>query len=296
MDPITRLHAAPEGRYRVERELGEGDEAEKNHPVLLLIIASLLLPLGWACDDDSTGPSATPVLQPSELCTDFPSTAIATFEDANLAEAVRAALSVGAQQDLTCGLISGLTVLNVRDVGIGSLEGIQNLTSLTELLVFGDSITDVSPLSGLTRLTVLAVVSNRITDISPLSGLTNLTALALQGNTISDISALSGLASLTGVDLSGNTISDISAMSGLSSLEELWLLNNSITDISAVSGLTSLTVVALSVNSGLSDIQPLLDNPGLGAGDIAYLMQTNVTCTDVALLEAKGVDVNSDCG
>ena len=261
-----------------------------------LTVGSVLVPLAWGCNDEPAGPDPSPLLQPDMLCSEWPGHSIATFQDANLESAIRDALSLGDREDLTCSLISGLTVLNVRDVGIGSLEGIQNLTSLTELLVFGDSITDVSPLSGLTRLTVLAVVFNRITDISPLSGLTNLTALALQGNTISDISALGGLASLTGVDLSGNTISDISAMSGLSSLEELWLLNNSITDISAVSGLTSLTVVALSVNSGLSDIQPLLDNPGLGAGDIAYLMQTNVSCSDVALLEAKGVDVNSDCG
>jgi internalin A len=105
-----------------------------------------------------------------------------------------------------------------------------------------------------------------------LSGLTSLTKLYLNNNSISDISALSGLTSLTYLNLYGNSISDISALSGLTSLTNLYLYNNSI-----------------------SDIQPLLDNSGLGAGDTVNLWFTNVSCTDVAALQAKGVTVYSDC-
>ncbi len=50
------------------------------------------------------------------------------------------------------------------------------------------------------------------------------------------------------------------------------------------------------MNPDLTDIQPLLDNTGLGTGDSVLLMNTNVSCTDVATLEAKGVRVTSDCG
>ncbi len=70
---------------------------------------------------------------------------------------------------------------------------------------------------------------------------------------------------------------------------------NSITDIS---GLTGLMTLRLDNNSDLSDIQPLLDNVGLTAGrfpDSVTLKNTNVSCTDVALLQAKGVTVFSDC-
>ena len=58
-----------------------------------------------------TSPSAVEaqVLRPSELCSDGPDAAIATFEDADLEAAVRSALSVSARDDLTCGLASGLT-------------------------------------------------------------------------------------------------------------------------------------------------------------------------------------------
>ncbi len=52
------------------------------------------------------------VLRPSELCSDSHDAAIATFEDADLEAAVRSALSVSARDDLTCGLVSGLTELD----------------------------------------------------------------------------------------------------------------------------------------------------------------------------------------
>ena len=151
-----------------------------------------------------TSPSAVgaQVLQPGELCGDNADVAIAMFEDANLEARVRAALSVGAQDDLTCGLVSGLTRLAAAQAGIGSLAGIQNLTGLTDLGLGTNSITDISALSGLTSLERLRLDSNSITDINPLSGLTSLTNLSLTNNpNLADISALGGLTSLTQLHL-----------------------------------------------------------------------------------------------
>ena len=54
--------------------------------------------------------------------------------------------------------------------------------------------------------------------------------------------------------------------------------------------------LSLNNNPNLSNIQPLLDNTGLGAGDRVRLSGTNVSCADVAALEAKGVIVGSACG
>ena len=113
------------------------------------------------------------VLQPSELCSDHSDAAIATFEDADLEAAVRRALSIGAREDLTCGLVSGLTGLAASGPGpvrtvtgsprfppatalFESLAGIQNLTGLTSLTLNNKSITDISALRGLTNLTVFA--------------------------------------------------------------------------------------------------------------------------------------------
>ena len=280
----------------------------------------------------------TTELLPGDLCSDHPASAIATFEDANLDAAIRAALALGPLDDLTCSRISWLTGMDARSLGIVSLVGIQNLTNLTFVRLRFNSITDISALSGLTGLTRLGLSNNSITDISALSGLTSLTRLGLSNNSITDISALSGLTSLTRLFLSNNTITDISALSGLTSLTNLqlsfnaitdisalsgltnltllplggnsisnisplsgltsltglFLFDNSITDISALSGLTSLVTLNLQINAGLTDIQPLLDNTGLGAGDTVDLSGTGVSCTDVAALQAKGVFVFSD--
>ena len=248
-----------------------------NRRALTLLVGLLLVPLGC-------GSPTGPTLQPNESCSGQPANAVATFEDAGLEDAVSDAvertrppvgfLETRDRLDLTCGRVSGLTLLDGHGSDrIGSLLGIQNLTSLQVLRLIGNSITDISPLSGLTSLTRLELVSDQITDISPLSGLTSLTHLFLNENSITDISALSGLTSLESIDLS----------------------NNSITDISALSGLTSLTSLTLGNNPDLSNIQPLLDNTGLGETAQVFLGGTNVSCTDVAALEAKGVDVGSDC-
>lgn len=285
------------------------------------------------------------VLQPGELCSAHPAAAIATFEDPNLEAAVRAALGVGPQEDLTCGLISGLTSLSASSSGITSLVGIQNLTSLVSLLLGVNSITDINALSGLASLTWLSLIGNGLSNIGALSGLTNLTKLGLSNNSISDISALStltsltnltlnlnaitdasvdrlselsgltnltslnlsenpglgdieglrGLTSLTFLSLSGLSLSNIEPLSGLTNLSLLQLFNSSIVDISALSGLTNLTNLFLRNNTILSNIQPLLDNTGLGAGDAVDLTHTAVICADITALEAQGVTVTSDC-
>ncbi|MCH7565746.1 MAG: leucine-rich repeat domain-containing protein, partial [Gemmatimonadetes bacterium] len=185
------------------------------------------------------------VLQPSELCSDNLVSDIPTFEDVNLEAAVRIALGVGTQADLTCGLISGLTDLGANSRGIVSLVGIQNLTSLRVLQLDHNSISDISSLSGLTRLVSLLLFHNSITDISAVSGLTSLVTLSLSFNSITDISAVSGLTSLRFLILGTNSITDISAVRGLTSLRVLQLEANSISDVSSLSGLTSLVSLLL---------------------------------------------------
>ena len=134
-----------------------------------------------------------------------------------------------------------------------------------------------------------------IVSLVGIQNLTGLTGLDLQNNSISDLSALSGLTSLTALELANNSIGDISALGGLTSLTFVGLDFNSISDIGALTGLTSLTGLGLRSNPNLSDIQPLLDNAGLGTGDIVDLSDTSVSCADVAALQAKGVSVFSDC-
>jgi len=328
---FTRPSTTPQGR----------------RPLLLASGCLLFLSLGCGGGDDPTGnddpadPSGPLTLQPADLCSANPDSAIATFAEANLESAIRRALLTGAPANLTCGLLSGLTELAARSSGMESLVGIQNLPSLTNLDISFNSIVDVGPLSGLTNLTDLNLFANLVSDISALNGLTALTQLRLADNLISDsgisvvsgftsltlldlrinlltdISGLSELTSLTSLRLEANTIIDISALSDLTSLSGLWLFNNSIadigalseltalteldlhansiTDVGSLSGLTNLTFLGLSDNPDLDNIQPLLDNTGLGVDDVVDLRTTNASCPDVAALETKGVSVSSDC-
>jgi internalin A len=318
-------------------------------PLLLASACLVFLALGCGGGDDPTDPGddnpgdplAPLTLQPGDLCSANPDSAIGTFTDLNLESAVRRALLVGGQANLTCDLLSGVTEVAGRSTGVESLVGIQNLPSLTNLDLSFNSIADVGPLSGLTNLTDLNLFTNLVADISALSGLTgltelrladnlisdsgilvlsgltaltlldlrinsitdigglselmSLTTLRLEANAITDVAALSGLTSLTSLWLFTNSIADIGALNGLTSLTELDLHANSITDIGSLSGLTNLTFLGLSNNPDLNDIQPLLDNTGLGVDDTVDLKSTNASCTDVATLETKGVSVSSDC-
>ena len=131
--------------------------------------------------------------------------------------------------------------------------------------------------------------------MTPLSGLTSLTDLDLGENSISDVSALSGLTAITTLSLFKNSITDISDLSALTDVTFLLLWNNAITDIGPLEGMTQLTWVYLSGNADLSNIQPLMDNAGLGTGDTVFLSGTAVDCSDVAALTAKGVTVYAAC-
>ena len=192
---IPWLRVFVEGVPSRIRACGRQEGSGMNRRVLPLIIGSLLFPLGCG---GPTDPPAPLFLQAIELCSDYPESAIARFEDANLEAVIRGALGIGTQEDLTCGLVSGLTDLSTNcsyrgcSPPIESIVGIQNLTSLTSLNLSNTSLTDIRVLSGLTSLTSLRLDQNSITDISSLNGLTSLTSLRLDQNSITDISALSG--------------------------------------------------------------------------------------------------------
>ena len=231
------------------------------------------------------------LLQPSELCSNHLGSDIATFEDANLEVEVRRVFGVGSGLDaLTCAVVSLDVVRRFSgflDAGfsdVESLVGIQNVTKLQELWLNNNSITDIGSISDLAALDLLYLNNNPITDISPLSGLRRLTDLDLSFTAISDVSALSSLTNLGWLRLNDNSITDISALSELSGFGSI---HNPSRD--------GMLELYLDNNPDLSNIQPLLDNIWLGADHLVSLGNTNVSCTDVAALEAKGVAVDSDC-
>ena len=195
-----------------------------NLVLFLLLTFSLALP-------SASQAQSRQVLEPSDNCSDHSATAIVTFSDSDLEEVVRAALSIGMGEDLTCGKVAELTQLRVpseieRVVYGGtlrpspekpfeSLEGIQNLSNLTTLAIMNRLLTDIAALSELTSLRFLNLHTNWITDISPLSGLTNLEQLIVSENPIADISPVRGLTKLTRLQVHGLYPYQLEHFSGL---------------------------------------------------------------------------------
>ena len=182
------------------------------------------------------------------------------------------------------------------DIPVASLSGLENLTDLRELLMYGSdsTYTDVDPLAKLTKLQVLRLPMHgnnpapftidglanltqlteldmecSVASLEPLRNLTNLRVLSMRNGSSPDgtsFSSLEPLAGLTGlVELSIRTpqgITDLSPLSGLTNLRTLYLDvygqydDPPLTDISALGNLASLQSLTLQ-ERGLTDLSPL---------------------------------------
>ena len=267
-----------------------------------------------------------PALQARGVSVSYVPSPVVAIPDANLRAAIAAALGKASGAPITVAEMKRLTWrLYAVEAGIGNLTGLEFATNLKELVLWGNTITDISPLSGLTKLTRLRLGLNNITDISALSGLTNLTELSVGDANIRDISPLaglinltdlsllaaniqdedvsllSGLTNLTSLGLSHNRIADISPLAELTGLTRLWLWDNPIEDILALSGLTNLTFLSLGKNnvsdisalSGLTRLRELFlnDNTIEDISPLAGL--TNLTFLNLALNNIEDISALS---
>ena len=88
----------------------------------------------------------------------------------------------------------------------------------------------------------------------------------------------------------------------MTELVKLWLDRNPIEDITPLSHLTSIDILGLS-ETLVTDLTPLLENPGLGEGDELDLSDTPLNLSDgstarvtIEKLKARGVKVLSGSG
>ncbi|MEG4912064.1 leucine-rich repeat domain-containing protein [Microcoleus sp. B13-B6] len=142
-------------------------------------------------------------------------------------------------------ILSSMTELDLRSNKISDISSLASLTNLTTLNLYNNQISDISFLGSLTNLTTLNLESTGISDISSLGSLTNLTTLNLYHNQISDISSLGSLTNLTTLNLYHNQISDFSFLGSLTNLTTLNLSLNQISDFSFLGSLTNLTTLRL---------------------------------------------------
>jgi len=127
---------------------------------------------------------------------------------------------------------------------IRSLADIAYMENLTELAVFNQRISDLSPLRGL-RLTRLGLGGNRIGDVSALPDCGAITHLLLNANPLEDIGPLSKIPSLVSLELSKTRVTSIAPLSGLP-LAYLSLLETPVSDYAPLIELPQLEWVRLS--------------------------------------------------
>ena len=196
------------------------------------------------------------------------------------------------------GPIATLTDLEYLDVRENSITDLSPLASLTGMfaLSFGhNQVSDLSPVRNMTQLEQLGGSHNRISDLTPLAGLETLLRLELYNNDIADLGPLTSLWALQTLDVGRNTLSDPSALTELDNLLIIGLQQTTVTDLSPLIDMVYLTTLHLHDNGELSDIQPLLDNPGVGRDDEVKLERTAVSCEDIEMLRAKRATVTSNC-
>ena len=159
------------------------------------VILSALALAGCGSEPDGpTGPGPTPG-GPNGV-------AIAlVFADSALQSAVEQAAA-------ETGDAAELVSLTAKDRGIVDLSGIEQLTHLEVLDLYGNEIRDLSPLAELRRLRYLDLGSNRVEEVTALASLKSLQVLLLADNEVTEVSALAGLDSLKNVDLTGNPLSE----------------------------------------------------------------------------------------
>ncbi len=170
-----------------------------------VILSTLALASCSSEPDRPIGPGPTPG-GPTEGATAL------VFADSSLQSAVEEAAA-------ETGDAAGLVSLTAKDRGIADLGGIEQLTRLEVLDLYGNEIRDLSPLSGLRRLRYLDLGANQVEDVSPLASLKSLQVLLLADNGVTEVPALAGLDSLQSVDLTGNPL-DAAAESQIAALRE----------------------------------------------------------------------------
>lgn len=214
----------------------------------------------------------------------------------NLTGLTELLVALNAIEDLgPLAALTGLEYLDVRENAISDLSPLAGLTSMLWLSFGKNQVSDLSPVRNMSQLEQLGGSNNRISDLTPLSGLEGLLRLELFNNDITDLSPIAGLWTLQTLDVGRNTVPDLSALTELDNLLIIGLESTTVTDLNPLIDMILLSLVKLNDNRELSDIQPLIDNPGVGRDDTVWLERTAVACEAIEALREKRATVTSNC-
>jgi serine/threonine protein kinase len=124
---------------------------------------------------------------------------------------------------------------------IENLDDLAKMKNLSELALYGQKITDLTPLEGL-NITRLGLGSNSLKDISSLKEFKNLVSVNIADNPVSDLTPIKDLKSLSDLDISCTAVNDIYPIAGLF-IADLSILDTPVQDYSPLMRLPRLEVL-----------------------------------------------------
>ena len=160
--------------------------------------------------------------------------------------------------------LSKVKELNITgSYSLQSVDGVEEMTKLTSLILTDNGIVNISELNSLVNLQTLVLNDNEITHFPNINQLENLITLEVRNNNITTLGEdLSGLSNLETFDAGNNNICDLSSLDDLVSLKKLILNDNNLgcegtsPDFSSLLNATSLEELNLE-NNGLTSISDL---------------------------------------
>ena len=157
------------------------------------------------------------------------------FTDSNLEAAIRDILDVPDDKAIYASDVEAVQKLDLSDLDIESLDGLEYFNSLLVLELRNNRVTDLTPLQNLYDLVVLDLRGNDIADISPLCNLDMLWQVDASENAICTLPAdFSAMLELCHLDLSHNEIIDLTSET-LPAIETLFLQGNQIDSLAGLS-------------------------------------------------------------
>ncbi|NMO97848.1 leucine-rich repeat domain-containing protein [Paenibacillus lemnae] len=184
------------------------------------------------------------------------------FEDLKLERALKAIMQKSEEESISIQDMEALEVVELRDLGITDLSGLEYGTNIKILDLNRNKISDLQPLRGLTNIQELHLSHNTVTDLQNLSEMKNLKSLDISNNQITSIDVLRHFPLLNTFTADQNQISDISILSKMVNLDFLRLSANQIERLQPLSKLNALRSLDLSFNK-IKDVSPLKDLTGL---------------------------------
>lgn len=182
-----------------------------------------------------------------------------SFQDEQLEQAIKQILQKNENETVLQKDMESLTVVDLSDRGINSVQGLQYASNFTHLDLSNNEIDDIGPLQTLTKIRGLDISRNQIASIEALSSMADMGSLKVNRNKITSIEVIKQFPRLHTFEANDNQILSIQALTTATEVTWLKMSDNQITNIEPLSKLTKLKNLHLTNNriTNLSPLEPL---------------------------------------